>query len=70
MEKQGQILRLLRLMEEFQSVLLHCALIDLGFNDNGRNGRGGDAYVQERLDRACATIEWRDIFPNSKLYHL
>ena len=72
-EKQGQILRLLHLMEEFQSVLLHCGLIDLGFNGNGftwRNGRGGDAYVQERLDRACTTTEWRDIFPNSKLYHL
>ena len=60
MEKQGQILRPLRLMEEFQSVLLHCGLIDLGFDGNGftwRNGRVGDAYVQERLDRACTTTE-------------
>lgn len=72
-EKQGRILRSLRLMEEFRSVLLHCELIDLGFNGNRftwRNGRRGDAYVQERLDRACATTKWKDIFPNSKLYHL
>ena len=60
-------------MEEFQSVLLHCGLIDLGYDGNRftwRNGRGSDAYVQERLDHACATTEWRDIFPNNKLYHL
>lgn len=72
-EKQRRIPRSLRLMEEFRSVLLHCELIDLGYNGNiftWRNGRRGDAYVQERLDRACATNEWRDIFPNSKLYHL
>ncbi|XP_075663398.1 uncharacterized protein LOC142632978 [Castanea sativa] len=72
-EKQGRLPRPLRLMEEFRSVLLHCELIDLGFNGNRftwRNGGRGDAYVQERLDRACATINWRAIFPNSKLYHL
>ena len=47
--KQGRIPRSLCLMEEFRSVLLHCELIDLGFNGNmftWRNGRWGDAFVQ------------------------
>ncbi|XP_075670014.1 uncharacterized protein LOC142639761 [Castanea sativa] len=72
-EKQGRIARSNRFMEEFQSVLLQCGLIDLGFNGNifkWRNGRLGEAFVQERLDRACATIEWRALFPHSKVTHL
>ena len=47
-------------------MLLHCGLIDLGFLGNQftwNNGREGDAYVQQRLDRACATPKWREIFP-------
>lgn len=32
----------------------------------------GDAYlyVQERLDRACATLKWCELFPHSRLSHL
>ena len=57
-------------MEEFWSTLLHCGLIDLDFTDifTWRNGKG-NGLVQERLDRACATIEWRDIFPHTKVHH-
>ena len=72
-EKQGQVPRSLRRMEEFRSALLHCGLIDLGFNGNiftWRNGRPGIEFVQERLDRAYANIEWRDLFPHSKVHHL
>ena len=68
-EKQGGSPRAGRLMED----LLHCGLIDLGFSGNKytwRNGRPGDAFVQERLDRACATVEWRELFPHSKVTHL
>ena len=49
-------------MEAFRSTLLHCGLIDLGYQSNiftWRNGRPGDAFVQERLDRAYATLDWR-----------
>jgi len=26
--------------------------------------------VQERLDRACATVEWKEIFPTARVTHL
>ena len=35
-----------------------------------RNGRLGEAFVQERLDRACASIEWREKFPHATVWHL
>ncbi|XP_050259942.1 uncharacterized protein LOC126705022 [Quercus robur] len=60
-------------MEEFCNVLLQSDLIDLGFYGNKftwRNSRSGEAFVEERLDRACATIEWRALFPSSKVVHL
>ena len=69
-EKQGGILKAGRLMEDFRCALLHCGLIDLGFSGNKftwRNGRSGDAFVQERLDRACAIVEWKELFPHSKI---
>ena len=72
-EKQGRIPRSNRLMGEFRSVLMQHGLIDLGFYGNiftWRNGRPGEAFVQERLDRAYATIEWRALFPCSKVTHL
>ena len=52
-EKQGRLSRSIRLMEDFRTVLLHYGLIDIGFQGNiftWRNGRHGDAFVQERLD--------------------
>lgn len=72
-EKQGRLPKAIRLMEDFQHALLHCGLIDLGFSGNKftwRNGRPGDAFVQEILDRASATVEWRELFPHSKITHL
>ena len=60
-------------MEEFCNVLLQSDLIDLGFYGNKftwRNSQSREAFVQERLDRACATIEWRALFPSSKVVHL
>ena len=53
-------------MNNFRSTLLHSGLIDLGFTGNmftWNNGRGGDDFVQLRLDRACTTVEWRSLFP-------
>lgn len=54
-------------------MLLHCWLIDLGFHENiftWNNGRGGDAFVQARLDCACANVRWREIFPHSRVTHV
>lgn len=60
-------------MEEFQIVLLHCGLIYLGYWGNiftRRNGHPNEAFVQERLDRACASIGWRKIFPHAIVWYL
>lgn len=67
-EKQDRLLKAQHLMQEFKSVLFHCGLIDLGFMGSRftwNNGREGDAYVQLRLDRVCATLEWRELFPQA-----
>ena len=59
-KKQGRIPKPSRLMENFQSVLIQCGLVDLDYHGNKftwGNGKHGKTFVQERLDRACATIE-------------
>ncbi|XP_075670053.1 uncharacterized protein LOC142639800 [Castanea sativa] len=60
-------------MLEFRHTLLHCGLVDLGFNGyrfTWRNGREGEAFVEERLDRAVATTDWCEKFPRAKVHHL
>ena len=60
-------------MMEFRSTLLHYGLVDMGFQGNiftWNNGRPGEEFVQERLDKACATLEWRAMFPHAKVIHL
>ena len=72
-KKQGQIPKSPGIMEDFCSTLLHCGLVDLGYSGNiftRHNGRPRDAFVQKRLDRACATIEWIEIFPQAVVCHL
>ena len=60
-------------MMEFKVALLHCGLVDLGFQGNiftWNNGHPRDAFVQEQLDRACATLEWRSFSPHAKVIHI
>lgn len=71
-EKDGRLPKPMHLMQEFRSSLLYCGLIDLGYIRNiftWDNGHEGADYVQERLDRACATLAWRELFPYSKVSH-
>ena len=71
-ERNGQIPRSLQPMQDFQSTLLHCGLVDLGFQGNRytwRNGRHEDAFVEQQLDRACALEDWRDLYPQTKVFH-
>ena len=45
---------------------LMAPMVDLGFSGyrfTWRNGRQGVAFVEERLDRVVATMEWCEIFP-------
>ncbi|XP_050280935.1 pentatricopeptide repeat-containing protein At1g08070, chloroplastic-like [Quercus robur] len=72
-EKQGGVPKPLNHMEAFRATLLHYGLEDLGFQGNiftWNNGRHGNAFVQERLDRACATAEWKEIYPETRVFHL
>ena len=57
-------------MMEFHSTLLHCGLVDMGFQGNiftWNDGRLGEEFV---LEKACATLEWRAMFPHAKIIHL
>ena len=72
-ENQGRLPKPHRLMETFRNALLHCGLIDLRYRGNiftWRNERPEDAFVQGRLDRACATLDWRERFPHAVVNHL
>jgi exonuclease III len=53
------------LMEAFQSTLEECRLLDLGYRGQKftwNNGREGNDFVKERLDRVVANEEWCEIF--------
>ncbi|XP_075670433.1 uncharacterized protein LOC142640244 [Castanea sativa] len=72
-EKQGRLPKSHALMQAFQTALFHCNLIDLGYVGNiftWNNGWHDNAYVQQRLDRACATAEWKELFPHCRVTHL
>ena len=71
-EKSGGVPKQLGPMQEFQNTLLHCDLDDLGYHGyryTWRNGRFGTGFVGERLDRACAKLRWRHLFPTAKVRH-
>jgi exonuclease III len=64
-EKKGVVIRPRWQMEDFQRGLEDARLHDLGFNGpkyTWNNGRPGRDYTVERLDRAVANTEWRDIW--------
>ena len=72
-EKQGGVPKPLNHMEAFRATLLNCGLEDLSFQGNiftWNNGRHGNAFVQERLDRACATMEWKEIYSEMRVFPL
>ncbi|XP_030942111.1 uncharacterized protein LOC115967191 [Quercus lobata] len=60
-------------MLAFKETLLHCGLEDLGYHGHPftwRSGRPSEAFVEVRLDQACASSEWRSVFPLAKVAHL
>ncbi|KAL0410571.1 UNVERIFIED_CONTAM: hypothetical protein Slati_3646800 [Sesamum latifolium] len=57
-------------MDNFRACLSDCQLYDLGYVGNKFtwcNRREAPATVRVRLDRACATTDWRHRFPNSRV---
>ncbi|KAI8026584.1 hypothetical protein LOK49_LG02G02270 [Camellia lanceoleosa] len=58
-------------MEHFRNVIADAHLADLGFVEpifTWSNNRGGNALVQERLDRGFANDAWQLLFPHAKVY--
>lgn len=71
-EKQGGLPKQLVPTLAFKETLLHCGLDDLGYQGypfTWRNGRPGEAFVEERLDRVCANADWQALYPTTKVLH-
>ncbi|CAL5404679.1 unnamed protein product [Camellia sinensis] len=71
-EKQGGLACSSTQIANFQAMLSDCALMDLEFNGNAftwSNNQVGLANVQERLDKAFATADWRALFPYAQVFH-
>jgi hypothetical protein len=64
-EQKGAVSKTRGQMEDFQKAFEECRLCDLGFSGpkfTWSNGRDGEAFTQERLDRAAANTEWCEYF--------
>ncbi|XP_057760091.1 uncharacterized protein LOC130980424 [Arachis stenosperma] len=72
-EKTGGLSVSYSQMKGFQEVLQMNQLLDLGFVGHSftwTNNRPGEMNIQERLDRAIATIDWKEAFPETIVRHL
>ncbi|KAL5732968.1 hypothetical protein ACOSQ2_032660 [Xanthoceras sorbifolium] len=72
-EKDGGLPKQRRLLSNFREALDTCCLQDLGFQGpmfTWCNGRVGNAFVQERLDRCVCSRNWLSLFPASYVQHL
>ena len=71
-EKQGGLPKQLVPMLAFKETLLHFGQHDLGYQGypfTWSNGRAGEVFVEERLDRVCANADWQALFPTGKVRH-
>ncbi|XP_059451003.1 uncharacterized protein LOC132181787 [Corylus avellana] len=69
-EKWGGNGRSRSLMADFQSTLVDCELVDMGFRGpkyTWNNGREGKDFIQERLDRAVVNDRWSSLFPQAEI---
>lgn len=72
-EKRGGQLRTSMNMNMFRDALRLCNLCDLGYTGNPfswSNGRKGLDNILERIDRAVATPDWRNLFPCHEVRNL
>ncbi|RYR35200.1 hypothetical protein Ahy_A10g050333 [Arachis hypogaea] len=67
-EKQGENLVTFSQVEGFREAIQTNDLLDLGFVGHSftwTNGKGGESNIQERLDRAMATLAWKESYPKT-----
>lgn len=72
-KKKGGSDRPRQQMKNFIETINYCGLRDLGFTDPKFTWiyqQADGMQIKERLDRAMATPEWMNIFPQAKLFHL
>ncbi|RYR06927.1 hypothetical protein Ahy_B05g074243 [Arachis hypogaea] len=72
-KKKGRLTVTFTQTRGFQEALQLNQLLDLGFVGHSftwTNNQPGDSNVQERLDRAVATIDWQEAFPEAVVQHL
>ncbi|WKA07960.1 hypothetical protein VitviT2T_025728 [Vitis vinifera] len=61
------------LIEAFRQAVTDCGLSDLGYVGYAytwERGRGTTRWVEERLDRALVSADWKHLFNQSRLIHL
>lgn len=69
-EKRGGRKHPRYLLEGFNRTLVECGLSDLGYEGEKftwERSRGSERWVQERLDRALATKDWIEWFPEAEI---
>ena len=62
-----------RRVQMFKDCLDSCGMVDLGFHGpkfTWVNKREVGHFIQERLDRGFANIDWRDLYPKATVHHL
>ncbi|XLR24789.1 hypothetical protein S83_052689 [Arachis hypogaea] len=72
-EKQGGNPVTFSQVEGFREAIQTNDLLDLGFVGHSftwTNGKGGESNIQERLDRAMATMTWKESYPKTVVQHL
>ena len=73
LEKRGLIDRPPQRMLDFRCALNSCQPIDFGYQGpifTWDNGRDKSEFVQERLDRATATLNWLENFLGTKVHNI
>ncbi|KAL0451955.1 UNVERIFIED_CONTAM: hypothetical protein Slati_1173600 [Sesamum latifolium] len=71
-EKKGGPMRAEWQIRNFRTCIADCGLHDLGFCGDSYtwcNNQQPPHTVRERLDRACSSISWSQLFPAARVFH-